>query len=65
MDCERKGKWIGGCKFEPRYNEEPLNADTQLKGCATAAELRTFIVRNVYVCDVCTTCGKTNNAKEA
>ncbi len=59
MDCPRLGKLIGGCKFEPRYSEEPLSADTNLSGRATAEELRLFLVREVYECDVCIRCGKT------
>lgn len=59
MSCPREGKWIGGCKFEPRYDEGPadLSAFRQIDQMTEAA-LDRFRPKT-YVRDVCVTCGKT------
>lgn len=60
--CERKGKWIGGCKFEPRFEEAPYNTHINVKG-TDAEGMRSLMFYEVYVRDVCTTCGKTIERK--
>ena len=60
-DCERKGKFFGGCHFVARYDEIPPSFET-LEGMKTTvhgAEM-TFraLTKTIYVKDVCTRCGK-------
>ena len=61
MDCDRKGKWIRGCKFEPRYDLGPadFSAFTSIKSANSnfAESLR----KKTYRGDVCVTCGKLVN----
>ena len=61
-ECERKGKFFGGCKFEARYDiGEPTMT---LKGTMTGYDFREAleaIKPKTYVHDVCVTCGKTIN----
>jgi hypothetical protein len=55
-ECARKGKWIGGCRFEPRYDvSEPIFPST-LKSVDRfiAEEWR----RKTYIGEACVTCGK-------
>ncbi|KWN80852.1 hypothetical protein WM24_23740 [Burkholderia ubonensis] len=57
-DCPRAGRWIGGCKFEVRYDLIPLAARTDLLApyqSIMEIEART---KRIYVADVCTRCGK-------
>jgi hypothetical protein len=59
-ECARKGKWIGGCRFEPRYNKGPVSAPG-LKVESLRGDLAEFFDQfrpTTYVADVCTTCGK-------
>lgn len=59
--CSRKGKWFGGCRFEPRYDVgEP---DTSKLGkvehyLADAAEIVQACRPSTYIHDVCVRCGK-------
>ena len=58
-ECARKGKWIGGCRFEPRYDKEP--ADVGRLESFSGRDAGSFLEkmrRVTYVADVCTTCGK-------
>ena len=64
-DCSRAGRWIGGCKFEARYDEGPVERVSEVvaeisraSDEAVRAIMRGNIQRN-YVHDVCTRCGKT------
>jgi hypothetical protein len=62
MTCPREGKFIGGCKFEPRYDlgEPDLSEFTKLTASPEALNaLRT----KTYVKDVCVRCGKTIERK--
>lgn len=54
--CERFGKWIGGCKFEPRYDLVPMNME-RAWGYDVARMIEASKSR-VYVADVCVRCGK-------
>lgn len=61
MSCERQGKWIGGCKFKPRFDVVgPVQIDIwaflSIPGHATP---RATPARQTYICDVCERCGKT------
>lgn len=56
MACERRGKWIGGCRFEPRYDTTPMLSEvfalpSQLPSIIEASK------RKTYVGDVCVRCG--------
>ena len=59
--CPRVGKLFGGCKFQPRYDTvsatkpDPNVAFWQAGRAAPAPTP----ARSTYLCDVCTTCGKT------
>lgn len=58
-ECPRIGRWIGGCKFEARYDRIPPEARTDLLAPyqpLMEIEART---KRIYVCDVCARCGKT------
>lgn len=58
--CLRLGKWIGGCKFEPRYD---LSAAKPVKmreaDAVTALEVLDRHRDSTYVRDICVTCGRT------
>ena len=58
-DCPRFGKWIGGCKFEPRYDVGPpdFSAFTRFKNMH--AGFAETLKPEKYICDVCVRCGKT------
>jgi epoxyqueuosine reductase QueG len=47
----------GPHKFEPRYDEIQVVGTIDGRFSMTAEELRRLMFRNVYVCDVCVTCG--------
>lgn len=59
--CERVGKWIGGCRFEPRYDlGEP---DTSKIGrvahyISAAPDLIKACRPSTYIHDICIRCGK-------
>jgi hypothetical protein len=65
-ECERKNKWFGSCNFEPRYNTEPPKPDGMpweyMVSVYKDDHIKSFTKR-VYVCDVCTRCGKTVKAR--
>lgn len=59
--CPRQGRAYGGCRFEARYDEEPLLEEIKA-GHITVPALRSFLdntVKKTYVRDVCTRCGRT------
>lgn len=54
--CPRAGRWIGGCKFEARYDP---GIDTRgIKATGMAAETIAAAKRTVYIHDICIRCGK-------
>jgi hypothetical protein len=57
--CKRQGKWIGGCKFEPRYDlsRADMSSFTEIRGGFNLEPLR----EKTYRGDVCVRCGKTVN----
>lgn len=58
-DCQRKGKWIGGCNFEPRYDlSEPDLSRFKTFKSRNVAEFLDALRKKTYVKDVCITCGK-------
>lgn len=66
--CDRRGKFFGGCKFEPRY-DEPVISDHeremgrgQWEAMPGTTKIRWVLVHlgdRIYVHDVCVRCGKT------
>ena len=58
--CPRAGRWIGGCNFEARYDRLPpqRTGDILADGFMLVSEIQAR-TRRVYVCDVCTRCGRT------
>lgn len=62
-DCPRKGKWIGGCRFEGRWEKsEPIFPANLTK--VTGSIIDDFR-RKTYVLDICTTCGRTIEREKA
>ncbi len=63
-ECVRQGKWIGGCKWEPRYHvEEPtatLSAILAKQWSTTQADRDMLVRRVTYLGEVCTRCGCAN-----
>lgn len=62
MDCDRKGKWVRGCKFEPRYDLGPADITPfkTFKGTGAGSFLEK-LRKKTYRGDVCVTCGKLVN----
>jgi hypothetical protein len=64
-DCPRAGRWIGGCKFEARYDEAPAELVSQVVAEISRASdgaVQAIMLGNkksIYVRDICTHCGKT------
>jgi hypothetical protein len=60
--CPRKGRWFGGCRFEPRYHvDEPtreLRDIIMRQWAASPADKDLLTIRMTYVHDVCVRCGK-------
>lgn len=58
-DCPRAGRWIGHCNFIPRYDRIPpqRTGDLLADGMMLNSEIEARTKR-IYVCDVCTRCGK-------
>ena len=63
-ECSRQNKWIGSCKWEPRYHvvEPTLALERVLeRQWHTTQQDRDQLVRQVtYVGEVCARCGRTN-----
>jgi hypothetical protein len=61
-ECERKGKWIGGCKFEPVYDTSPSDfsalSGEQRVSLSFVEKLRSVTYRG----SICKRCGKIVNA---
>lgn len=64
--CPRRGKWFGGCRFEPRYS---VGAPTLTKLNYPFADEAVAIIEasksRTYVTDVCVTCGRTIKQQES
>jgi hypothetical protein len=58
-DCPRVGKWIGGCKFRPRYDEQQATDAIMWMMTGTRGQLMPRPAKKTYLCDVCERCGKT------
>lgn len=56
--CPHFGKWIGGCRFEPRY-DETARAGRGVDYEGPVGSLRRLMMLETYVRDVCTKCGRT------
>lgn len=56
-DCPQFGKWIGGCRFEPRYDEGGLPSGFDYEGRSLVPVLKAAKTYT-YVKDVCVRCGK-------
>lgn len=59
-ECDRKGKWFRGCKFEARYTLMPSkliagDIKTTVSGALQMAEKHR---EKRYICDICVRCGK-------
>lgn len=63
MTCPREGRLIGGCKFEARYDDQPMTEAELRHGIDLAGLLVMGAIkpgsRKRYVRDVCKRCGKT------
>lgn len=61
--CPRRGRLIGGCRFEARYHT--IEPHSHLPGIISAqravseADKQRLIIRRTYVHDVCVRCGET------
>lgn len=60
--CERRGKWIGGCRFEPRYDLSPadLSRFETLSGNVAGSFMEKLRAKT-YRGDVCVRCGSVVN----
>lgn len=59
--CPRQGRTFGGCRFEARYDEEPMLYDFKTTDITLGA-FRAFIDgsrKRTSVRDVCIRCGRT------
>jgi len=60
-DCDRKGRWIRGCRWEAQYDtQSPRRGADMSWGTITGpsqAVLETFMDRETYVGALCLTCG--------
>ncbi len=61
--CGLKGNWFGGCKFEPRYDEIPVQvkSDNPLVILASSDSFGSPTIKKIYVCDICVRCGERVN----
>lgn len=56
-ECERIGKWIGGCRFEPRYDVGEPKIHGKITGYDLPAVLEASKPKT-YIHDICIRCGK-------
>ncbi|WP_159585940.1 hypothetical protein [Chelativorans xinjiangense] len=56
--CERLGKWIGGCRFEARYDLGPPDLSRFKSFERATLEFFEIMKPKTYVHDVCVRCGK-------
>ena len=45
-------------KFHPRYDEVPSGYELESASWCSAEAIRSLMIRNVYIKDVCVRCGK-------
>jgi hypothetical protein len=68
-DCSRKGKWIRGCRFKPRYSwRGPSKALCRASDESTKISdwlADRLLEEKIYVQDVCVTCGRTAQSNRA
>lgn len=57
--CPRFGKWIGGCRFEGRWEETVDGMNRTPQGAWLVSATGRNQGRRTYVRDVCIRCGKT------
>lgn len=58
--CPRRGKWIAGCRFEPRFDTgAPTTTRITNSSSDDAATIIESSKPRTYVRDVCVTCGRT------
>jgi hypothetical protein len=57
--CERRGKLIGGCKFESRYDRFPPEPRKDMFAPYQTIDEINARTKRVYVHDVCVRCGET------
>jgi hypothetical protein len=63
--CRREGWWIGGCKFEARYDEQPDQSVSEVVREISRASneavsaIMASNTKHIYVRDVCVRCGET------
>ncbi|MFL9904630.1 hypothetical protein PQR71_41970 [Paraburkholderia fungorum] len=63
--CPRAGRWFGGCNFESRYDENPVELVSEVVSVINRASdeavhaIMRGNIKQVYIRDVCTRCGKT------
>lgn len=62
VPCDRKGKWFGSCKFEPRYDNyvpsESLQKNLYRQWALSESDKDLLVERRLYVHDICVTCGR-------
>lgn len=58
-DCPRFGKLFNGCKFEGRYDREPLDQGALSRFKTLPVQIAEMLRRKTYVHDICIRCGKT------
>ena len=66
LECPRAGKWIGGCRFEGRWEYGASRPASFAWGISVADQERlTHATKpKTYVRDVCVTCGRTVEKQE-
>ena len=60
--CDRKGKWIRGCRFEPRYDQylpsKTLQDQIWRQWAISESDKDLLVERRLYVHDICVNCGR-------
>jgi hypothetical protein len=58
--CPRRGKWIGGCRFEARYDyRAPTTTSVKSQHVDDTIQVIEASKARDYVRDICVTCGRT------
>lgn len=57
-ECERAGKWIGGCRFEARYELSAPGLKIESYEGPRLVDVIEASRAKTYVHDICTRCGK-------
>lgn len=62
--CPQRGKWLGGCRFEPRFDLGAAQIGKfNYEGSDAVDAIEKFRAKT-YVRDVCVTCGRTKERQE-